>query len=105
MGIIAVVGYKPKKGQAATLRKLMESHISVLKKEDLVTERDSIVMEAQNGTIIEVFEWKSQEAIEKAHSNRNVIAMWDEYAEVCDYVPVASIPETSKLFSEFKPVN
>jgi len=27
--------------------------------------------------------------------------LWARVAEVCDYIPVAEVPEASKLFSEF----
>jgi hypothetical protein len=62
-------------------------------------------MEAADGTIIEVFEWLSVEAIQSAHSNPTVQQMWDEYAEVCDYVPIGSLAEAGNLFSGFELLN
>ena len=99
---IVIVGYKPKPGKAEALRELMREHLPVLKQQNLVTDRPSIMMEAKDGTIIEVFEWKAG-AIDKAHSNPEVLKMWARYAEVCDYIPVAAVEETNKLFSEFTP--
>jgi len=61
-------------------------------------------MEAADGTIVEVFEWASKEAIEAAHDNAVVKQMWAEYAEVCDYVPLGELPEAASLFSEFAAV-
>jgi quinol monooxygenase YgiN len=100
-GRIAIVGYKPKPGRAEALKSLARTHVQRLRTEGLVTAREPIIMEAKDGTIIEVFEWKSKEALEAAHRNPSVQAMWKEYAEVCDYVPVASVEETKQLFSEF----
>ena len=57
---IVIVGYKPKSGKEEALHQLMRSHISILKSQDLVTDRDSIIIEAKDGTIIEIFEWKSK---------------------------------------------
>ena len=37
-------------------------------------------MEGQDGTIVEVFEWKSREAIALAHSNPAIAKMWQEYS-------------------------
>ena len=105
MGKIVIVGYKPKENQAAALKELMKTHLPRLKKENLVTDRESIMMEAADGTIIEVFEWISDEAIRNAHTNPEVLKMWDEYAAVCDYIPVGSIAEAGDLFSNFEPVN
>ena len=100
---IVIVAYKPKAGKAEALKQLMREHLSVLKSQNLVTNRASIIMEAKDGTIIEVFEWKSKSAIEQAHSNPVVLKMWEKYAESCEYIPVGQVEETTKLFSEFTP--
>lgn len=83
----------------------METHVSRLRDEDLVTDRASIVMKALDGTILEVFEWKSKDAIESAHSNPAVLKMWGEFAQVCEFVPASQVVEISELFSEFTPLN
>ncbi len=62
-------------------------------------------MEAGDGTIVEVFEWLSEEAIEKAHTNPAVLELWAKYAGVCDYIPVGNLAEIANLFSGFKPLN
>ncbi len=100
---IVIAGYKPKAGKAQALHQLMREHLSVLKDQGLVTDRASIMMEAKDGTIIEVFEWRSQTAIDKAHTNPEVLKMWEKYAEVCEYIPVGQVEETASLFSGFKP--
>ncbi|SDT54646.1 hypothetical protein SAMN05216490_3979 [Mucilaginibacter mallensis] len=104
MGRIVIVGYKPKAGKAEALKVLMQTHVQRLRQEGLATDRESILMEATDGTIVEVFEWVSAEAIQSAHTNPAVLQMWGEYAEVCDYVPVGSLAEAGNLFSDFTPV-
>ena len=104
VGRIVIVGYKPKPGKAEALRFLASTHVQRLRGEGLVTPREAIIMEGNNGTIIEVFEWKSKDAIESAHKNPAVQALWKEFGDVCDYVPVASIAEAKQLFAEFSPV-
>ena len=105
MGRIVIACYKPKPGKEAELMKLMETHVDRLRKEDLVTDRVSIIMKNDAGTVVEVFEWKSKAAIEKAHENTEVLKMWEEYAAVCDYEIPSNIAEFGNLFSEFEPVN
>jgi len=105
MELIVIVGYKPKPNKNEALKSLMKTHLPRLKQEGLVTDRESIMMEAADGTIIEVFEWASKEAIQNAHTNPAVLQMWNEYAEVCDYVPVGTVAEIGNLFSEFRPLN
>jgi hypothetical protein len=100
---IVIVAYKPKAGKAEALKELMREHRPILKKLGLVTDRASIMMEAKDGTIIEVFEWKSKSSIEQAHTHPEVLVMWSKYAEACEYIPVGKVEESVNLFSEFTP--
>jgi quinol monooxygenase YgiN len=105
MGRIVIVAYKPKPGKAEALKELTKTHVARLKKEGLVTGREPVIMETADGTIIEVFEWLSSEAIRSAHSNPEVLKMWEEYAAVCDYVPLGSLSEASNMFADFTSVD
>ena len=58
-------------------------------------------MHAADGTVLEVFEWRSAEAIAQAHKSPAVQALWGEFASVCDYVPLASLAEAQQMFAEF----
>ncbi len=102
-GRIVIVAYKPRPGQSEALAELMKTHWQQLAHEGLVSDRAPITMRAADGTFIEVFEWRSSEAIRAAHENPAVLAMWARFAEVCEYVPVATVPEAAQLFSEFTP--
>ena len=101
MGVTVIVGYKPKPGKEAALKELMKTHLPRLKEQGLVRDKVSYIMEAGDGTIVEVFEWLSDEAIQKAHTDPEVQKMWAEYAAVCDYVPVGTLAEAANLFSSF----
>jgi quinol monooxygenase YgiN len=105
MGRIVIVAYKPKPGKAEALKELTKTHVPRLLKEGLVTDRKPVIVEAADGTIIEVFEWLSAEAIQKAHQNTEVQKMWGEYAAVCDYVPLNTVPEANNMFADFTPVD
>ena len=105
MGQITIACYRPKPGKEQALKELMMTHLPTLKAEGLVTDRQSVIMEAKDGTILEVFEWLSAEAIVSAHSNPAVIKMWGEYAEACDYVPINTLAEAGDMFAGFKPLN
>jgi hypothetical protein len=61
------------------------------------------MMEAADDTIVEVFEWKSSEALESTYTNPAIQAMWQEYADVCKYIPISEVEEAGDLFSEFAP--
>lgn len=101
MGRIVIVAYKPFPGKEEELDQLMKEHVNILRKEGLATDRESILMKSEDGTVIEVFEWVSKDAIDMAHTNTNVLKMWDDYSKVCEYIPISDIKESSELFSEF----
>ena len=104
MGRIVIVAFKPKPGKDAELAAVVEKHWGILKREGLVTDRPRYTMQAKDGTILEVFEWLSPEAIQKAHHNPAVLALWTEFEAACDYGPLASLPESLNLFAEFQPL-
>jgi GTP:adenosylcobinamide-phosphate guanylyltransferase len=105
MGRIVIVAYKPKSGKAEELKELTKTHVPRLKREGLVTDREAVIMEASDGTIVEVFEWLSDEAIQNAHTNVAVLQMWNEYFALCDIIPLDNLSEAKTMFAGFKPVD
>ncbi len=101
---IVIVAYKPKTGKERELQTLALNHYSRLKVQELVTDRLPFLMQSQDGTIIEVFEWKSPEAIQQAHTNKDVGQMWQEFSQVCEYVPIGQVPESSNLFADYSAI-
>ena len=61
-------------------------------------------MQAADGTVLEVFEWCSSEAIDAAHRNPAVLALRAEFEAACEYVPLAALPDLQHPFSEFHPL-
>ena len=100
-----IVAYRPKLGKESELLELVRSRVPTLRKEDLATNRTPIIMRARDGTIIEVSEWKSEEAIEAAHKNSNVLAMWNKFFAICDCVPLKTLAEAEEMFAGFEPVD
>jgi len=103
-GIVCIVAYRPKAGHEAELLELVRGRVPTLAKEGLVTNRVPVMMRAKDGTIIEVSEWKSHEAIEEAHRNPRVLAMWDKFFAVCDCVPLKTLAEAETMFAGFEPI-
>ena len=103
-GVCVIVAYRPKPGKAAELLELVRNRVPTLRKEGLVTDRAPTIMRALDGTIIEVSEWKSHEAIDAAHKNPIVLAMWNKFFAVCDCVPLNTLPESAELFAGFEPI-
>lgn len=105
MGRITFAIYRPKPGKEKQLLQLVEDHLPILKTQNLITDRKPIVMQAKDKSVVEVFEWKSREAIDQAHSNPEVLKLWGRFSEVCDFGTPATIAEFSEMFSEFESIN
>jgi hypothetical protein len=104
MGRFVIAAFKPKPGMESQLLAVVDRHWRVLAAEGLVTERPRYAMQAADGTVLEVFEWRSPEAIDAAHRNPAVLALWAEFEAACEYVPLAALPESQHPFSEFHPL-
>lgn len=104
-GVCVIVAYKPKPGREADLLDLVRRRVPTLAAEGLVTDRKPAIMRAKDGTLVEVSEWKSPEAIEAAHKNENVWAMWNKFFELCDCIPLKDLPEAQEMFAGFEPID
>jgi len=104
MGQFVIAAYRPKPGKEAGLLQIVREHLPILRQEKLATSRPSHTMRCKDGTIIEVFEWESAEAIAAAHKNPNVIAMWNRFNDVCDIVKLVDLAESKDMFAGFEPI-
>ncbi len=104
MGVMVIACYRPKPDCEDDLLELMKTHLPTLRAEGLVGEGPSLCGRASDGTIVEIFTWKTQAAIDKAHENPVVAEMWGQYAKVCDFIPVGAIDEAKQLFSPLTPI-
>lgn len=99
-----IVAYTPKLGQEDALLAAVQRHLAVLREEKLISDRAPYVLRSASGAVVEVFQWRSAEAIRAAHGNAAVQALWAEFAAACEYTPLAQLPEARQLFAEFEPI-
>ena len=104
MGILIIAAYRPKKGREEDFDKTLNKHIPTLRAHDLLTDRPEIRMRTEDGVLLELFEWRSAEAIREAHINHKVQRLWQSLDQVCDYVPLADLPEAADRFAHFTPL-
>ena len=102
MGRFVIAAFKPKPAMQHQLLAIVEKHWRVLQEQGLVTDRPRYAMQSADGTVLEVFEWRSPEAIDQAHHNPAVLALWAEFEAACEYVPVSGLSEAQHPFSEFQ---
>lgn len=100
--VIAV--YRPHEGKAEELLELLKTHLPTLRSEGLATDTESVVLRASDGSLLEIFDWVSGDAMESAHTNEKVQGMWERFARVCDYATLDSLAEAEKVFAHFERV-
>jgi len=105
MGIIVIVAYRALPGRVEALEVELHDHVPILRGEGLATQREPILMRAKDGAYVEVFEWVSAEAVEAAHKNPVVLAMWERFGAACTFENLANLDESKELFSSFTPMN
>jgi hypothetical protein len=79
-------------------------HYPVLRKLELITDRAPVVARAGDGSIVEVFEWVSEEAAQKAHEHPEIAAVWESMGKVGDVAALSSLAEVRRPFPRFEPV-
>ncbi len=104
MGDMVIVAYRPKAGREDDLLALTRDHVPELRRLGLATDRPALAMRSSGGIVVEVFEWRDG-ALATAHSSPEVLAMWDRYAAVCDYMPLKELPEAGDMFAQFEPID
>jgi len=99
-GWVVIAAYRPKPGHEERVRELVRSHTPRLREAGLVTDREPIIAVAKDGTFVECFEWV-EGGVERAHVHPDVLTMWAEFGEVCDYVSLRDLAESAELFAGF----
>ena len=100
--VLAFAAYKPKPAQEEALMKLVERHLPKLRELGFATDRENYVAKSQDGTIIEVFEWASMNAVNAAHQHPEVSDIWEKMTLVAEFLPINKLAELNGPFADFK---
>lgn len=72
-----------------------------LRRLGLATEYPRTLIASPTGDTIEIFEWVSEEASQRAGEHGEVKRLWDAIERLADSVPLGALPETQKPFAHF----
>jgi hypothetical protein len=100
--VLAIATYKPKAGNEEALMKLVEKHLPTLRELGLATEKPSYLAKSKDGSIIEVFEWTTMDAIRAAHEHPAIADIWEKMTLIADFPPLTSLPEANRPFPGFE---
>jgi quinol monooxygenase YgiN len=103
--LLSIASYRPKPGKEDALMKLVEKHLPKLRELEFATDRQNYIARAQDGTIIEVFEWTSMNAVNAAHQHPAISDIWEKMSLVADFFPVNALDEMKGPFADFKILN
>ena len=104
MAVTVMALFRPKPGHEAELMACMRDHLPVLRARGLATDAPSTVLRAADGTLVEIFDWRSPEAIDAAHADPEVAKLWARYAACCDYITLGDLSESRTMFPSFERV-
>jgi hypothetical protein len=96
--------YRPHAGKDVELKRLIAQHLPMLRRLELATERPAILVRAKDGTYIEVFEWRSEEAAKLAHEHPEVARVWEAMGQIAEFLALGSLEEAKEPFSHFEPI-
>jgi hypothetical protein len=99
---VVIAMYRPKPGKLNELETLVQKHFPILKEYGLTTNRDPYIGRSTDGTILEIFEWSSRNAAEKAHDHPAVAKIWEAMAMICEFGKLEELAEASQRFPHFK---
>jgi quinol monooxygenase YgiN len=103
--VLAIATYKPKPEQHDALMKLVEKHLPALRELGFATAKENYLAKAKDGTIIEIFEWTSMNAISAAHQHPAISDIWEKMTLIADFAPLSSLAETQRPFPGFEMLN
>lgn len=99
---MAFAMYKPNEGKADELKEILKNHLPQLREYGLISDRDTYTIQSEDGTIIEIFEWASEEAKATAHRHPATMQLWGQMMNICTFPAMMDMPESGKSFPNFK---
>jgi len=100
--VLSFATYKPKPAQEDALMKLVARHLPKLRDLGFATDRENYIAKSEDGTIIEVFEWASMNAVNAAHQHPDVSDIWEKMTLVAEFLPINRLSELNSPFADFK---
>jgi hypothetical protein len=82
---LALAAYRPK-GSADELLRLLGEDVATLRRRGHVTDRPAPVVRTENGELLVALEWSSEHAVDDAHSDPEVLALWRRKTLLAAYV-------------------
>jgi hypothetical protein len=82
---------------------LLRRHYPTLNSLGLVANGGAILLRSpEEPVFVEIFEWKSQDAIRIAHESKEVQALWAGLGDIAANITLSDLKESGKTFAKFQ---
>ena len=97
---LAIAAYRPK-GDPDDLLRVLAEDLATLRRRGHVTERPAPVMRTNDGELLVVLEWSSEHAVDDAHTDPEVLAVWRRKELLADFVAPGAVAGAAVPFARW----
>ncbi len=90
-----------KEENQSKLREILKKHVQTLRKYELITNAPVMLLESEDGTLMELFEWKDENASRVAHEHPAIRKIWGEMEGILEFPVLSNLPEANRRFPNF----
>lgn len=84
------------------LLEILKQHVPTLREYGLIEDSAAYLLQSEDGTLIETFEWKNEKAKETAHEHPAIRTIWAKMEGICTFPSLQDLPESKGRFPNFK---
>ena len=84
---LALAAYRARPGKDDELLQILGEDIATLRARGHVTDRPAPVVRTGDDELMVGLEWSSEHAVDEAHADPEVMAMWERKGELAEYLP------------------
>jgi hypothetical protein len=85
----------------ADLMSLVGEEVETLRQRGHVTDRPVPVVSTSGGELLVVIEWSTSRAVDDAHADPEVLALWERKAQLAEYLPPRELTGSEVPFASF----
>jgi hypothetical protein len=101
---LALAAYRPRAGKEEALLRLLAEDLATLRRRGHVTARPAPVVRTEEGEFLVVLEWSTEHAVDDAHADPEVTAVWERKAKLAEYLAPQALAGVEAPFARWSVV-
>ena len=98
---LALAAYRPRAGKEVALLRLLGEDVATLRRRGHVTARPAPVVRTEDGEFLVVLEWSTEHAVGDAHADPEVMAVWEQKAQLAEYLAPRALAGVEAPFARW----